>query len=144
MPARTLKTIQGSLELAGGVSAAPMMEHASGPMSERRRTAAKLIRFHPQELALITEAARACGLTPARFIRETVLGARPSPRPHAAQAPLLHELARIARRLDQLARRPLAGQDGLAERLRTALDDLGALVRQVVGDRRRGAGRPTP
>src|SRR5919108_2428003 len=57
-----------------------------------RRTAAKLIRFHPEELARITERARACGRTPARFIRETALGAIPKPRQPAERDPLLREL----------------------------------------------------
>ena len=62
-----------------------------------RRTATKLIRLHPEELRQITECARRSGLTPARFIRETALGAKPRARPHAATGPLLRELARIGR-----------------------------------------------
>jgi hypothetical protein len=41
-----------------------------------RRTATKLIRFPPEELARITTRAQACGRTPARFIRESALGAK--------------------------------------------------------------------
>jgi hypothetical protein len=108
-------------------------------MSERR-TAAKLIRFHPDELARITERARACGRTPARFIRETALGAIPKPRHHAATGALLYELARIGRSLDELARLADASQHAaLAERARGALDGHWALVRQVVDHRQRGA-----
>src|SRR5919204_648282 len=44
-----------------------------------RRTAAKLIRFHREELARITERARASARTPGRFIREAALGAVPKP-----------------------------------------------------------------
>jgi hypothetical protein len=108
-------------------------------MSERR-TAAKLIRFHPDELARITERARACGRTPARFIRETALGAIPKPRHHATTDALLCALARTGRCLDQLARLAEANQHpALAERARAALDGHWALVRQVVENRRRGA-----
>ena len=104
-----------------------------------RRTAAKLIRFHPAELARITARARACGRTPACFIRETALGAIPRPRHDAAADPLLCELARVGRRLDQLARLAQAGQDAaLAQRVRAALDEHWTLVRRVIGDRRRG------
>jgi hypothetical protein len=67
-------------------------------MSERRTTA-RLIRFHAEELAQITARARACGQTPACFIRETALGAIPRPRSHTAVEPLLRELARIGRAL---------------------------------------------
>src|SRR5258708_38511924 len=66
-----------------------------------RRTAAKLIRFHPEELQQIVECARRSGLTPARFIRETARGATPRARSYAVDQPLLNELARIGRGLDQ-------------------------------------------
>lgn len=108
-------------------------------MSERR-TAAKLIRFHVDELARITERAEVCGRTPARFIRETALGAIPKPRHHAATNTLLRELARIGRCLHELARLAEASRHPtLAEQARAALDGHWALVRKVVEDRRRGA-----
>jgi hypothetical protein len=104
-----------------------------------RRTAAKLIRFHPDELARITERARACGRTPARFIRETSLGAIPKPRHHAATDAVLYDIAQIARCLDEIGRLAEASQHpALAELARTALDRHWALVRQIVQDRRRG------
>ncbi len=103
-----------------------------------RRTAAKLLRFHEEELARITAVAQACGRTPARFLRETALGALPRPRPHAATAPVLAALARIGRTLDQLAHVGQAGQDaGLAERIAAARERHEALVRQLVTARRR-------
>jgi mobilization protein NikA len=109
-----------------------------------RRTAAKLIRFRPEELARITARARDCGRTPACFIRETALGAIPRPRPNAAADPLLSELARVGRRLDQLARLAQAGQDAaLAQRVRAALDEHWTLVRRVVKDPRRGPAKVT-
>ncbi len=107
-----------------------------------RRTAAKLVRFHPEELARITERARACGQTPARFIRETALGAVPRPRHHAATDALLCSLARIGRCLDRLAQLAQASQHpALAEHARAALDGHWALVRQIMQDRRRGGCR---
>src|SRR5947207_6445181 len=69
-----------------------------------RRTAAKLIRFHPEELARITERARLCGQTSSRFIRETALGAIPKARQHAATDAALREPARVGRHLDELPR----------------------------------------
>ena len=99
-----------------------------------RRTAAKLIRFRPDELASLTERARACGRTPARFIREAALGAVPKPRQHAGRDPLLRELARIGRTVDQLSRLAAEGQDkALADSLRAALDAHLAAVRCVLG-----------
>ncbi len=102
-----------------------------------RRTASKVIYFHREELARITGRARACGQTPARFIREAALGGTPK----RAADPLLTELALIGRRLDQIARLPETERDGaLAEEVRAALDRHWALVRRVLADRRRGGG----
>ena len=106
-----------------------------------RRTAAKLIRFHPDELREITECARRSGLTPARFIRETALGARPKARSHAAMGPLLRELARVGRCLDQLARVAHASQDAaLAAQMSAALKRHEALVRHLVQRHRQKGG----
>jgi len=110
-------------------------------MSERRTTA-KLIRFHAEELACITAAAHACGQTPARYIRETALGAIPRPRPHRAAEPLLTELARSGRALAQLARLAQTGPTaGLVDQVRTALAGHEALVRQVVETHHQGRAR---
>jgi hypothetical protein len=46
----------------------------------RHRTATKLLRLHPEELASITARAEAGGLKPVRFIRETSLDAVPAAR----------------------------------------------------------------
>lgn len=103
--------------------------------------ATKLIRFHPEELRQITECARRSGLTPARFIRETALGTTPRPRSHAATRPLLRELARIGRCLDQLARFAQARQDAaLAAQMSAALEQHQALVRHIVQHHRQKGG----
>ena len=96
-----------------------------------------MIYFHPEELARVTARAQGCGQTPACFIREAALGGTPK----RAADPLLSELTRIGRRLDQIARLPQAGHDGaLAEQVRAALDRHWALVRHVLEDRRQGGG----
>ena len=106
-----------------------------------RRTAAKLIRFHPDELREITECARRSGLTPARFIRETALGAAPKARAHAADQPVLRDLARLGCCLDQLARVAQASQDAaLAAQTSAALERHQALVRHIVHGRRQKGG----
>lgn len=103
-----------------------------------RRTAAKLIRFHPDELARITERARVCGRTPARFIRETALGAIPNARQHVATSAALYELARIGKRLDELSRLAQAGQHtALTERLAALVAEHWVRVRQLVHGARR-------
>jgi hypothetical protein len=107
-----------------------------------RRTATKLLRLHPDELARITARAEACGLKPARFIRETALGAKPKARHRADTDRLLRSLARIGRRLEQAAlltrRRPGAT---LAKQLAAALEEQHALVKQVIRDRQGSAQR---
>jgi hypothetical protein len=106
-----------------------------------RRTATKLIRFHSEELRQITEAARRAGLTSARFIRETALGTPPRARSHAAAAPLLRELARIGRGLEQLAHVAEAQHDvALVAQLGAALGRHQALVRHIVQDHRQKKG----
>lgn len=108
----------------------------------QRRTATKLLRLHPEELAHITARAQACGQTPARFIRETALGALPRAHRHADTEPLLRALARIGSSLEQVARLAQSGRGtALRERVAAALDGHRALVEQVVRDGRRGARR---
>ncbi len=106
-----------------------------------RRTVTKLIRFHPDELRQITDCARRSGLTPARFIRETALGARPKAQAHAAAAPVLRELARIGRSLEELARWAQVNQDAaLAGQTSAALERHQALVRHIVQRHRQKGG----
>jgi hypothetical protein len=105
-----------------------------------RRTTAKLIRLHPEELARIAERARACGRTPARFIRETALGAIPKARQHGDAESLLYTLAGIGNTLEQLASVARRGQSpALVGRIAAALDDHRALVEHLLQDRARPA-----
>ncbi len=106
-----------------------------------RRTAAKLIRFHPDELREITDCARRSGLTPARFIRESALGATPKARAYAADQPVLRDLARLGRCLDELARLAQARQDpAFAAQTSVALERHQATVRHFVNGRRQKGG----
>jgi hypothetical protein len=102
-----------------------------------RRTASKVIYFHPEELARITGRARAYGQTPARFIREAALSGTPK----RAADPFLSELTLIGQRLDQIVRLPETRRDAaLATEVRAAIDRHWALVRRVLTDRRKGGG----
>jgi hypothetical protein len=71
----------------------------------QRRTAAKLIRFAPDELAAVSRRARTCGRTPARFIREAALGAIPKVRHNEDRDRALVILARLGGQLSVPARR---------------------------------------
>src|SRR5713226_5213708 len=100
-----------------------------------RRTATKLLRLHREELDRITARAQACGQTPARFIRETALGATPKARQHLDTESVLRTLGRLGRSLEQAARLARSRGDAvLAQRLAAALEGHAALVEQVVDD----------
>jgi hypothetical protein len=76
------------------------------------RTAAKLIRFAPDELAAVNRRARTCGRTPARFIREAALGAIPKARP-AFRVAKDTDGTPSGARLQMLAECAAAGVEGL-------------------------------
>lgn len=109
----------------------------------RLRSIAKLVRFSTEELARISERAQTCGYTPARYIRESALGAIPKARHHADRDALLREFARVGRNLERLAQlAEMAGLDQFHATDRTQL--LSALVahqealRGLVGKGRAG------
>jgi hypothetical protein len=100
----------------------------------RRRTATKLLRLHPEELADITARAQAYGLTPARFIRDAALGLTPKTWHHREADRLIRALARIGRHLEQVARLARPGPNGaLATHLAAARAEHEVLVRELVG-----------
>ena len=71
--------------------------------SRPKRIEHSMVRFTADEFALIRERARECGRPPARYIRETALGAVPRSRRSTANAAVIRELARIGNALTQLA-----------------------------------------
>jgi hypothetical protein len=104
------------------------------------RTVAKLVRFSPDEIARVSERARTCGRTVARYIRETALGAIPKARHHTDRDALLRELARTGRDLARLAQLLDATPvDRLApaerDQLIAAVAEHRAALRAVVGAR---------
>ena len=99
----------------------------------RRRTATKLLRLHPEELADITARAQDYGLTPARFIREAALGPTPQTWHHRETDRLVRALARIGRSLEEVARLTRPGLSAaLAKHIATARAEHNALVRQLM------------
>jgi hypothetical protein len=96
-----------------------------------RRTAAKVVYFHLDELARITMRARAACQSASQFIRESALGKSTAP------DPLLQELVRIGERLDKLARGPGEVDGPLGDEIRAALDRHWGIVRELL-ERRRG------
>ena len=108
-------------------------------MPTRCRTTTKLLRLFPEELAHITARAEACGLKPARFIREAALGQSRKARHHAETDHLLRALAGMGRRLEQLERltRTSLGT-ALAKRVAQARTEQHDLVKRLMRDGRRG------
>ena len=108
----------------------------------RRRTSTKLLRLFPEELADIAARAEACGLRPARFIREAALGQRLKARRHVETDRLLRALARIGSNLEAVARlAPARRAPGLAKLVAAARAEQDALVKRLMEDGRRGVRR---
>ena len=108
----------------------------------RRRTATKLLRLHPEELADITARAQDHGLTPARFIREAALGPTPKTWHYRETDRLVRALARIGRSLEHVARLTRPGLSAaLAKHLAAARAEHHALVRQLMRNGGQGSRR---
>lgn len=103
------------------------------PSNERSvRTTRIPVRLRPDENVKVRERAHACGMTLARFIRETALGAVPKARPRLAEMEAIRELARIGNNLNQLAH--IANLNDEIEReedLRAVLEEVLAAVRRL-------------
>ena len=108
----------------------------------RRRTSTKLLRLFPEELADIAARAEACGLKPARFIREAALGQSLKARHHVETDRMLHALARIGRNLEEVARLAQARRaPGLAKLVAVIRAEQDALVQRLMRDGRRSVRR---
>jgi hypothetical protein len=115
-----------------------------GNAENPRRSVSSMVRFTPDEFALIAQRARDCGRAPARFIREAALGAVPRERRSAASAELLRQLGRIGNNLNQLAARAHSGAPLPGSALETALGELLEAVRRIELEAGDGAsGAPT-
>lgn len=99
--------------------------------SPARRTAAKLIRYTPEELGLVTDRAHACGRPVACYVRECSLGAVPKARHAHRDAEEIRALARIGNILAELTR--VADTDSLtwSTEVQTALEELLATIRRI-------------
>ncbi len=90
------------------------------------------IRYTAAEWSAVVEQARAAGRPPARYVRETSLGAVPRARRNWENDEVIHELGRIGTALMRLA--STAKESGLASDQRAieaALQELLAAVRRL-------------
>jgi hypothetical protein len=102
------------------------------------RTVAKLERFSPDEITRVSERARTCGRTAARYIREAALGAVPKARHHIERDALLGELARTGRDLARVVQlvesAPVEGfGESHQELLIATVAEYRAALRAVIG-----------
>lgn len=91
-----------------------------------------MIRFRPDELAIISERARACGAPFAKYVRDVALGVTPRARRTQASADLIRQLVGIGNNLNQLVRvAHETGEVGAEGRFRTILEEVLATIRRV-------------
>ena len=96
------------------------------------RTTRIPVRLRPDENATVRERAHACGMTLARYMRETALGAVPKARPRLAEMEAIRELARIGNNLNQLAHVANLNEEIEGEEeLRAVLEEVLAAVRRL-------------
>lgn len=100
-------------------------------MPKERRTAARLIRYTPEELRLVADRARACGRPVACYVRECSLGAVPRARHAHGDAEVIRSLARIGNMLTDLTRLVAAEPRLEPVELRVALDELLTVIRRI-------------
>lgn len=90
------------------------------------------IRFSGEEWAVIVDRARLCGRAPARYVRETALGAVPRGTRAQATAPIVHQLGRLGNQLRQLSDRLAErGELAPATEVSRTLDEILAVVREL-------------
>ena len=90
------------------------------------------IRFSDEEWAVIVDRARLCGRAPARYVRETALGAVPKSTRTQANAALVHHLGRIGTTLRTLSIEISAqGEPSRAREIDGVLAEILAAVRQL-------------
>ena len=100
--------------------------------SDARIRRPRKIRFSDEEWAVIVDRARLCGRAPARYVRETALGAVPRATRTQATAPVIHQLGRLGNQLRQLSDRLAErGELASAAEISQALGEILTVVRQL-------------
>lgn len=100
--------------------------------SDARRRQPRKIRFSEREWAIIVDHARLCGRAPARYVRETALGAVPRSTRAQAIAPIVHELGRLGTQLRRLSDQlTAAGESSQRKQLDDLLTEILKTVQQL-------------
>ena len=103
------------------------------PMSsDARIRQPRKIRFSDSEWAVIVDRARLCGRAPARYVRETALGALPRTTRTQAIAPVVHQLGLLGTQLRALsAKITERGESAPDSDVARVLDEILAAVRRL-------------
>jgi hypothetical protein len=126
-PRRDVEAIRA--EDVTGPACGPVAQARTGPT---KRTVPSMVRFTPEEFAIVLERAIACGRPPAVYIREAALGAVPKARRVPERAAAVRELARLGNALTTLTATASAAGDGpLADRAEVVLTELLGAVRRL-------------
>ncbi len=96
-----------------------------------KRDLTRSVRFTCQEWETVLERAHHCGLPPATFMRQVVLGAIPRQRRQVRTAETVYQLARIGNNLNQLAKSHNSGQVIDHGELSQAIERLNATIRRI-------------
>jgi hypothetical protein len=122
-------TISGTSDYASPASVENQC-HAMLPDARIRRP--RKIRFSDDEWDVIVDRARLCGRAPARYVRETALGATPRATRTQATAPVIHQLGRLGNQLRQLSDRLTErGELASATEVSEALGEVLGVVRHL-------------
>ena len=102
------------------------------PQPDAARRQPRKIRFSDKEWAVIVDHARLCGRPPARYVRETALGAVPRSTRTQATAPIIHELGRLGTQLRRLSDQLIAtGDSSQTQQLDELLTEILRTVHQL-------------
>lgn len=103
------------------------------PTRERAARTIRLpVRLRSDEARALRDRAQECGMTIARYVRETALGAVPRARPRQVEMEAVRELARIGNNLNQLVHLAhLCGELPQEEELREVLEAVLAAARRL-------------
>jgi hypothetical protein len=96
-----------------------------------RRTSAKLIRFAPEELQLVTNRARSARRPVACYIRESSLGPAPRARRAALGDTVIRILGQLATRLSLLATEAKNQHLAQADEFQQAVSEVLEIVRDI-------------
>lgn len=105
--------------------------HRGARPPRTKRTAARLVRFTPDELNVVSARAHGCGRPVACYIRETALGKMPRAQRAQRSAELIRNLTHLGNRLGELGKAAREQQLRNAADFEVGLAELLDMIRQI-------------